>query len=64
MVILILRMRLLIKLFLRYKRGINSAFICDLINHSLLSLSTEAVSTLYRPDFIMRDWDNAEVGKA
>jgi len=34
MVILILQMRPLIKLFLRYKRGINATLICSLINHS------------------------------
>ena len=67
MVILILRMRPLIKLFLRSRRGINSTLICSLINlidYSLLPLSTGAVPTSYSSDLIMKDWDDVEVRKA
>jgi hypothetical protein len=34
-----------------------------LINHSLLSLSTGAVPTVYTSDLIMKDWDDVEVRK-
>jgi hypothetical protein len=34
-----------------------------LINHSLLSLSTGAVPTVYISDLVMKDWDDVEVRK-